>query len=79
MLATCTFESYMHFNVLSSALIYHANAKWYKIRACINYFSLNHHIYNYDDEEISGMGLGVKRPFSVSGTGGLLSSGSDFL
>lgn len=45
------------------------------------WLSLNHlKIYIlYDDEEISGMGLGVKRPFSVSGTGGLLSSGSDFL
>lgn len=35
-------------------------------------------IINYHDEVISGIGLGVRRPSNVSGTGGLLSSGSDF-
>lgn len=79
MFVICIFELYMYFNVLSLVLIYYVNVKWYKIRVCINYFLLNYYIYNYDDEEILGMGFGVKRFFSVFGIGGLYFSGFDFL
>lgn len=44
----------------------------------IRLYSYTISIYYHDDGDISGIGLGVMRPFSVSETKGLLSSGPDF-